>query len=116
MLSERKNLDTIHQKYCAIVQAILLVRPYSEVARFTLRTECHTLRWIPILVDVTGKLARWMRQLMKFDFKIVHTAGIKHHAADAFSRFPTNGSDRTVLEDDIPIMVVTPTNMKALNF
>lgn len=45
-----------------------------------------------------------------------HRAGSKHQAADALSRLLTSCSDLNKLEEDIHVMVVTRSNMQALNF
>lgn len=52
---------------------------------------------------------------MEFDFGIVNRAGIKHQAADALSRLPTNCSDRTILASDTPVMVATRLNKQFLS-
>lgn len=93
----------------------MLLRPYSERARFTLRTDHHTLRWILNLADATIKFGRWRLGLVKFGFKIVHRAVVEHHAAHTLCRLPTNSSDHTSLGDDRPFMVVTPSNKKVIN-
>lgn len=72
-----------------------------------LRTDQHARRYILNLADSTGKLAIWRLRLMELDFKLVHRAEIKHEAADALFRLPTNGSHRTMLGNDITIMAVT---------
>lgn len=41
---------------------------------------------------------------------------MEHRAADALSGFPTNGSDGTISEDDMPAMTVTRSNKEALMF
>lgn len=51
---------------------------------------------------------------MEFDLQIFHRAGIKHQAVNTLSRLPTNGSDRTLIEDDISVMVITWLNKQAL--
>lgn len=57
----------------------------------------------------------WGLQPVKFEFEIVHSAGIKPPAADVLSTLPTNGSDPAMLEDDIHVMGVTRSNKQALN-
>lgn len=52
---------------------------------------------------------------MEFNFETGHRVEIKHQAAGELSRFLTNGSNRTMLEDVIPIMFVIWLNMKALD-
>lgn len=38
---------------------------------------------------------------------MVHRAGINHQAVDGESRPPTSGTDKTKLEDDIPVLTIT---------
>lgn len=52
---------------------------------------------------------------MQIHFKIVHMTGIEHQAVGGLSRLPTNGSDLTVLEDDLPFMVDSRSNKPAFN-
>lgn len=59
---------------------------------------------------------RWRLKLVEYDFKIVLRAEIKHQAADAISSLHTNGSDRIILEDYIPVIFDTWSNKQALNF
>lgn len=53
--------------------------------------------------------------MMEADFKIGYRAKIKHQAADELSRLITNGSNRSILENDTPIMAVTRSSNKAWN-
>lgn len=112
---QKRNLDATQCKCLTVIWAIMLIRPFSKDTRFTLRICYHAPHWILDLDDATGTLARWRPRLMKFDFEIIHRAGIKNQAANALSRLPMNGSDCTLLEDNISIMVVTWSNMEALN-
>lgn len=77
-----------------------------EGARFTIRTDHDALRWILNMADATGKLARWRLRLSKYEFDVVHRAGIKHQSADALSRLTTSGNDDTTLDDGIPVMIL----------
>lgn len=52
---------------------------------------------------------------MTFDFENVHTAGARHQATGARSRPPASGLDRTVIENDTPVLVTTQSNKQALN-
>lgn len=61
-----------HRKRYAIAWAVLLLRPYLEGIRFTIRTYQDSLQWILNLSDATGMLASWQPRLSEFDFKIVH--------------------------------------------
>lgn len=67
------------------------------------------------IADATSRLVCWWLCSIEFDFEIVHTAGIDHQAADALSRAPMNGSDSTMLENDIHIIVFTRSNKRSVN-
>ena len=101
-----KNYSTTEKECLAIVWAALTLRPYLEGQRFTLRTDHDSLRWIMNLSDASGRLQRWRLRLADFEYDVVHRAGIKHQAADALSRMPTDGSDQTPLDDAIPTLAV----------
>lgn len=53
---------------------------------------------------------------MDFDLEIVSRAEIKHQASNILYKLPRYDSDRTMLEDNILVMVVTQANKQALNF
>ena len=101
-----KNYSTTEKECLAIVWAVLTLRPYLEGNRFTLRTDHHSLRWIMNLADASGRLQRWRLRLADFEYDIVHRAGVKHQAADALSRLPTNGTDQHPLDDGIPTLAI----------
>lgn len=46
---------------------------------------------------------------MKFDLEIVRRPGVKHQAAHALSRLPNAGVDKSVLQDEVPVMVMIRT-------
>lgn len=52
---------------------------------------------------------------MEFVFEVVRRVGSKHQAADGTYGLPTNGSNHTVVENDIPVTVVARSNMQAFN-
>ena len=99
-----RRYDTTQRECLAVVWAILLLRPYLEGTRFTIRTDHSALKWLLNLADSSGRLARWRLRLTEFEFDIVHRAGIKHQAADALSRLETTSTDETELRDEIPTL------------
>lgn len=109
-------MDITHCECLAVVWGILLLCTYLEASRLTLRTDHHVLCWILKLADTSGKFARWRVRLLEFDFEIVHEAEIKHRAADAVSGLPTNGSNRTMLEENIAVMADARKNKQVLNY
>lgn len=82
----------------------LLLRPYLEHKRFTIRMDHDSLKWILNLTNGTGRLARWSLQLSEFDFKVVLRAGVKREASEVLSRLQTASEDDTQLEDNLPIL------------
>lgn len=101
-----KAYDTTQRDCLAIVWSILLLRPYLEGCRLTIRTDHDSLRWILNLTGATGRLARWQLCLSEFDSDVIHRAGVIHQAADALPRLPTGGTDKTTLENERPIAYI----------
>lgn len=97
-----KNYDTTQKECLAVVWAVLILRPYLEGSRFTIRTDHQALKWLMNLSDASGRLQRWRLRLQPFEYDIVHRPGVKHQAADAMSRLNTTGTDQTDLDDEIP--------------
>ena len=94
-----RDFTTTEKECLAIVWAILLLRPYQEGQRFTVRTDHDFLRWVLNLADAKGRLARWLLRLSEYDFVVEHRAGIKHQAADGLSRLETTRLDNSTLRD-----------------
>lgn len=98
--------DTNHKECLAVVQAVLLLRPYLERSHFGIRTDQQALRWTLDLKESNGRRAWWKLRLMEFDFEIVHLPPLYQQAADAMYRLPK--VDRKLVgeaddvEDDIP--------------
>ena len=40
--------------------------------QFTLRTDHSAFKWLQILKEPEGQLARWLEQLQKYEFEIIH--------------------------------------------
>ena len=59
--------------------------------KFVLRTDHASLVWLMRFKNLTGILARWIKELACFNLDIVHRAGKKHINADALTR--TGGDD-----------------------
>lgn len=83
------------RQYCVTRKELLAVItflkqfcPYLLGWKFTLRTNHSSLLWLTNFKDPQGQLARWLEQLQKFDFQVVHCKGRSHCNADALSRLP----------------------------
>ena len=67
-----KNYSTTEKECLAIVWAVLMLRPYLEGSKFTLRTDHDSLRWIMNLSDASGRLQRWRLRLSEYEYDVVH--------------------------------------------
>lgn len=70
--------------------------PYLEGTRFTTLMDYDALKWILILADATGNLARQLIGFSEMEFKVVYLTRTKHQGAELLSRLPTAG--RTVIQ------------------
>jgi hypothetical protein len=70
----------------AAVWAIAHLRPYLYGQKFTLLNDHQPLKWLMESDKLTGKLTRWTLLLQKYDFKVVHRAGIAN--LDAYGLSP----------------------------
>ena len=104
-----RNYDTTHRECLAVIWAIMLLRPYLYGTTFTLRTDHDALKWLLNMDSATGQLARWRLRLAEFDYSVEFRPGIKNQAPDALSRLPTDGTDKTPLKDDIPVLAINIT-------
>lgn len=105
-----KTYETTQRECLEVVWSVLLLRPYLEERRFTIRKDYDSLCWILNLIDVSGRLGRWQLHLLESDFDAVHRASVKRQAADALSLLPTDGTDRTSLEDVLPGIIINSVN------
>lgn len=85
---------------------MLALRSYLGGCQFILITDHHALQWILNLAAATEKLACLQLSFLEYDFEIVHRADDKHKVADALSRLPSAGVEKTEVEEEIPVMVV----------
>lgn len=73
-------------------------------SRFTVRTDHSTPRWILNLFEATGKLTRFLPQLSKYYFTVIHSPGVKLQQADALPQLQTDGLENSPVDDDIPVI------------
>ena len=58
-----KKYDTTEKEYLAIIWSVVLLRPYLEMERFTLRTDHEALKWLFDNKSKGAKLDRWRLRL-----------------------------------------------------
>lgn len=93
-----------------MVQAVLMLRPYPEGTRFKILTYHDGLCWILNLAEASRQLTRWRPRPSEFEFNFVPLAGIKYQAADALLWLPTNGVDKSDLNNALPVLTSLPAN------
>lgn len=55
LTTAERAYGTTHRECLAVIWAVLILRPYLEGTRFTIRTDHDALRWILNMSDATGK-------------------------------------------------------------
>jgi len=88
------------------VWASLLLRPYVEGTRFTVRTDHAALKWMLHMDGAHGRLARWRLRLAEFDYVVQTRPGASHHAADTMSRISTPAGDEGAIPDAVPCLAL----------
>lgn len=107
--------DTTKRERLSIVWEVLILRPYLESRRFTIRIDQDSLKWILNLIGSTGRLQSWRLRISEFEFYDVYRASINHQAADALSRLRRLSKDKTPLKDNLPILVVHASDSNLAN-
>lgn len=102
----RREHDTTQREFLAIVWAELMLQPYLEGTRFSIRMDHHSVKWILNLTDSTKRLSHCRLQHSEFDFNVVHHEGVKRQAADTLARLQTTGEDDKPLEDDLHLPAI----------
>ena len=88
LTKEERRYATTKKELLAMVTFTKFFKHYLLGKEFVLRTDHGSLRWLHNFQDLEGQLARWVEQLARFNYKIVHRPGKQHVNADALSRLP----------------------------
>ena len=91
---ERRYAVT-RKEMLALVDALRHFRCYLLGRKFIVRTDHSALQWVRTFTEPVGQFARWIEQLTKYNFVIVHRAGKQHAYAEALSRIPVPVSSIT---------------------
>ena len=103
-----RNYHTSDQEMLAIVVAFEEWRPYVEGAKHPITVYSDHLNLIHFTTTkkLNGRQIRWMEQLARIDFKIIHKRGTENTRADALSRRPDHfnkeeeDNQQAILEKD----------------
>ena len=90
----QKNYGVTKLEMLALVCAIRHFRTYLYGAKFTCRTDHHSLIWLKNMRQPQGILSRWMETLSHYNFSVIHRPGQLHANADALSRLPNSNSSQ----------------------
>jgi transposase InsO family protein/predicted aspartyl protease len=85
--TERRYCVT-RRELLAVVYFVKYFRHYLYGAKFLVRTDHNSLRWLFNFKSPEGQIARWLEVLGTFTFDIIHRPGRQHTNADAISRVP----------------------------
>ena len=108
-----RNYSKTERECLEVVWASLLLRPYIEGTRFTVRTYHAALKWMLHIDGAHGRLAQWRLRLVEFDYVVQTRPGASHHAADTMSRISTPAVDDGALPDAVPCFAL-PNSSAAL--
>jgi len=82
--------------------ASLLLRPYAEGTRFTIRTDHAALKWMLHMDRAHRRLERWRSRFAEFDYVVQTRPRTSHHAANTMSRISTPAGDKGAIPDAVP--------------
>jgi len=89
-----------------VVWASLLLRPFFEGTRFTVRTDHAALKWMLHMDGAHGRLMRWRLRLVEFNYVVQTRPGASHHAVDTMSRISTPAGDKGAIPDAVPFLAL----------
>lgn len=106
LIKGKKAYDTTWQECLAFDWFALLLRLYREGTRFSISNDHDFLQWILNLADATWTRKRWHLRLSELDFDDLHCAVVNYKVVDTLSHLPTDGTDSSPLEDDLPVLLI----------
>ncbi|CAB4036075.1 Hypothetical predicted protein, partial [Paramuricea clavata] len=87
-----RNYATTEIEALAIHYGTQYFRLYLLGRKFTIVTDHNALRWLNT-IKPKGRIARWLMDLLEFEFLIHHRAGKSHCNADTLSRLVNKKCD-----------------------
>ena len=82
----RKTITVTELERLDVVWAVKKLRAYVAGSHFEVFTGNSALRWLKMLINSTGQLARWALEMQQWDFNVRHRKGALHRVPDALSR------------------------------
>jgi hypothetical protein len=84
-----KKYHSYEQEALALVWSVELFRHYVYGRRFTVRSDCRSLKWLNSRTD-SARVMRWVMKLQEFDFTVVHRPGRLAGNVDPLTRENTD--------------------------
>ena len=82
----QRRYTTTERELLALILATRKWKPYLRSSKFIAETDHQALQGYMKLEDPYGKIARWVAELVQFDFTIKYIKGSDNDVADALSR------------------------------
>ena len=86
MSPTQQNYCSTRRQHLAVISTPQHFRHYLLNVPVILRTDHHSLKWLPTFKKPEGILARWIETLSEFEITIQHRTGRVHSNADGLSR------------------------------
>ena len=83
-----KNYSVTEQECLGCIFAMQQFRPYVYGRRFRLQTDHQALKWLLTQKEPKGRIARWLWEVLEFDFEVEYIPGKTHILPDTLSRAP----------------------------
>ena len=111
----QRNWDIYDKELYAVVHALETWRPYlvGNTHKTLINTDHNNLTYFKAAQKLNRRQARWMQELVEFDFELRHVPGKKHVPADFLSRpFGENqGKD-----DNEDLVLLPPAHFALMSF
>ena len=93
--SAESKYSVTEQECLGCIYAMKEFRPYIYGRKFTLITDHQALRWLLTRKEQTGRIQRWLWELLEFDFDVEYIPGPQNHVPNALSRAPVDPPDES---------------------
>ncbi|XP_076390250.1 uncharacterized protein LOC143264943 [Megachile rotundata] len=105
---EEARYHSYELKALAIVSALEKFRVYLIGIRFTIKTDCNSLKLLADKRDLNPRIGRWFIRLSEYNYNIEHHSADHNRVADALSRHPVDG-DGEVDAVGLPVLGIKVT-------
>lgn len=111
---QEQNLHITHWECLAVVWTSYLQHWSLNSTKCMVRTDHDDLKTILKLASATDRLETWWVRLMGCAFWSVHRADLKRQAASALSQLLIEGTDKSRIDTERPVMTVAARRRRRL--